>query len=215
MLQLLPHVDATQLEQATALLSHPETVEDGASPDHLISPPLLNKKTGIDYWDNFPLTNVADIRRWQQDCQASHENDSPGARSDSQPKLSKLEDDKQLKHSKPLSSTHKRTRSSKPSPLQYSRESFEQAAEALQGHEDELSMDIDPPQQNLSWNSQIAGSSMTDTDMAAIPQLAQQQLFTPASFPGRWINPQTIPVEHVEAERHIETNTQAQSHLFW
>lgn len=32
------------------------------------SPPVLNKKTGIEYWENFPLDTVDNIRRWQQDC---------------------------------------------------------------------------------------------------------------------------------------------------
>ncbi|ETN44724.1 uncharacterized protein HMPREF1541_10394 [Cyphellophora europaea CBS 101466] len=32
------------------------------------SPPVLNKKTGIEYWENFPLDSVDNIRRWQQDC---------------------------------------------------------------------------------------------------------------------------------------------------
>jgi hypothetical protein len=35
------------------------------------SPPVLNKKTGIDYWESFPIDSVENIRRWQEDC-ASH-----------------------------------------------------------------------------------------------------------------------------------------------
>ena len=41
------------------------------SPEHVSgrsSPPVLNKKTGIDYWENFPLDSVENIRRWQADC---------------------------------------------------------------------------------------------------------------------------------------------------
>ncbi|KAJ4508273.1 hypothetical protein HRR88_008282 [Exophiala dermatitidis] len=30
--------------------------------------PVLNKKTGIEYWESFPLDTVNNIRRWQQDC---------------------------------------------------------------------------------------------------------------------------------------------------
>lgn len=35
------------------------------------SPPVLNKKTGIEYWESFPLDSVENIRRWQEDC-ATH-----------------------------------------------------------------------------------------------------------------------------------------------
>ena len=45
--------------------------DGGDSPDHIgarSSPPVLNKKTGIEYWESFPLDSVENIRRWQQDC---------------------------------------------------------------------------------------------------------------------------------------------------
>lgn len=32
------------------------------------SPPVLNKKTGIEYWESFPLDTVENIRKWQDDC---------------------------------------------------------------------------------------------------------------------------------------------------
>jgi hypothetical protein len=41
------------------------------SPEHHTgrsSPPILNKKTGIEYWENFPLDTPENIRRWQGDC---------------------------------------------------------------------------------------------------------------------------------------------------
>ncbi|KAJ9661002.1 hypothetical protein H2198_002161 [Neophaeococcomyces mojaviensis] len=73
LLQLLPLVSTEQLQAATTSLSDHDYDESGrASPDRRGSPPVLNKKTGIDYWDNFPLTSVAGIRRWQQDCEANH-----------------------------------------------------------------------------------------------------------------------------------------------
>lgn len=46
------------------------------SPDRRGSPPVLNKKTGIEYWENFPLTSVTGIRRWQKDCEAHHSSSS-------------------------------------------------------------------------------------------------------------------------------------------
>jgi hypothetical protein len=41
---------------------------DSPDPNNRSSPPVLNKKTGIDYWERFPLDSVDNIRRWQQDC---------------------------------------------------------------------------------------------------------------------------------------------------
>ena len=32
------------------------------------TPPLLNKKTGVEYWAAFPLDSVENIHRWQRDC---------------------------------------------------------------------------------------------------------------------------------------------------
>ena len=30
--------------------------------------PMLNNKTGVEYWEQFPLDSLDNIRRWQQDC---------------------------------------------------------------------------------------------------------------------------------------------------
>lgn len=68
LLQLLPVVSLDQLNTATSnLLAEPGNRD---SPDRLnrSSPPVLNKKTGIEYWETFPLDTVENIRRWQQDC---------------------------------------------------------------------------------------------------------------------------------------------------
>ena len=70
LLHLLPYISAEQLHAATSALNSTE-VEDSrsGSPDRRSSPPVLNKKTGIDYWESFPLTSMQDVRRWQQDCE--------------------------------------------------------------------------------------------------------------------------------------------------
>lgn len=36
------------------------------------SPPSLNKKTGLDYWDQFPIDTRKNIRKWQYDCEAQN-----------------------------------------------------------------------------------------------------------------------------------------------
>ncbi|KAK5095292.1 hypothetical protein LTS08_008191 [Lithohypha guttulata] len=72
LLQILPHVTTEQLRAATTRLAHDDPDEniDGSS-ERKSSPPMLNKKTGVDYWETFPLTSVSDILRWQQDCAAN------------------------------------------------------------------------------------------------------------------------------------------------
>lgn len=68
LLQLLPLVNSDQLTSAAANATATQTRD---SPDHTnarSSPPILNKKTGIDYWESFPLDTVSNIRRWQADC---------------------------------------------------------------------------------------------------------------------------------------------------
>ena len=54
------------------------------SPEHMsgrASPPALNKKTGIEYWETFPLDTVENIRRWQGDCamHSQFRDDAPGS----------------------------------------------------------------------------------------------------------------------------------------
>lgn len=48
-----------------------QTSRDSASPSPRnvrSSPPVLNKKTGIEYWESFPLDTADNIRKWHQDC---------------------------------------------------------------------------------------------------------------------------------------------------
>lgn len=82
LLALLPVVTSSQLACAADTLnsSSPLTnvgalkTRDSQSPgprNVRSSPPVLNKKTGIDYWESFPLDSAENIRRWQEDC-ATH-----------------------------------------------------------------------------------------------------------------------------------------------
>ncbi|ETI24211.1 hypothetical protein G647_03580 [Cladophialophora carrionii CBS 160.54] len=81
LLALLPIISIEQLKCATdSLADGPSTINipglktrDSQSPGpHALrtSPPVLNKKTGIDYWESFPLDTVENIRKWQNDCAA-------------------------------------------------------------------------------------------------------------------------------------------------
>ncbi|KAJ9612662.1 hypothetical protein H2204_015036 [Knufia peltigerae] len=79
LLSLLPLVTTEQLNcatdslNATSSATHILNVQtrDSQSPgprNVRSSPPVLNKKTGIEYWDSFPLDTVDNIRKWQDDC---------------------------------------------------------------------------------------------------------------------------------------------------
>ena len=72
LLHLLPTVTPVQLDAATANLHHSYPNSNHDSPSDGISgsysPPVLNKKTGVEYWESFPLDSVDNIRRWQHDC---------------------------------------------------------------------------------------------------------------------------------------------------
>jgi len=79
LLALLPIVSTEQLKFATDILTDgPSSMNipglktrDSQSPGpHAMrsSPPVLNKKTGIEYWESFPLDSVENIRKWQDDC---------------------------------------------------------------------------------------------------------------------------------------------------
>jgi hypothetical protein len=64
-------VSSDQLSSAAVAASTSQNGSARDSPDRAgtrSSPPVLNKKTGIEYWENFPLDTVDNIRRWQQDC---------------------------------------------------------------------------------------------------------------------------------------------------
>src|ERR1700761_2389244 len=80
LLALLPVISTEQLKCATECLTDAASTNinitgvksrDSQSPGpHPLrtSPPVLNKKTGIDYWESFPLDSVENIRKWQDDC---------------------------------------------------------------------------------------------------------------------------------------------------
>ena len=63
LLQLLPAVTEDYLEAVT-------TDHEGSPPRSITTPrrPILNNKTGVEYWEQYPLDSPENIRRWQQDC---------------------------------------------------------------------------------------------------------------------------------------------------
>jgi hypothetical protein len=63
LLQILPVVPEDYLEAVT-------TDRKGSPARNATSlrRPILNNKTNVEYWEQFPLDSFENIRRWQQDC---------------------------------------------------------------------------------------------------------------------------------------------------
>jgi hypothetical protein len=63
LLQILPFVPEDYLEVVT-------TEYKGSPGRSTTTPrrPMLNNKTNVEYWEQFPLDSIENIRRWQQDC---------------------------------------------------------------------------------------------------------------------------------------------------
>src|SRR5271155_3556097 len=80
LLQLLPAISHEQLSAATAGTRPSHEDHSRGSPNHAgpsVTPPILNKKIGIEYWEQFPLNSPENIRRWQQDCAEGHGRPNP------------------------------------------------------------------------------------------------------------------------------------------
>lgn len=63
LLQMLPVVPENYLEAVTTDLK-------GSPARNTTTPrrPILNNKTNVEHWKQFPLDSIENIRRWQQDC---------------------------------------------------------------------------------------------------------------------------------------------------
>jgi hypothetical protein len=63
LLQVLPVVPEDYLEAITT--DHQGSPARSAT---ALRRPVLNNKTNVEYWEQFPLDSIENIRRWQQDC---------------------------------------------------------------------------------------------------------------------------------------------------
>lgn len=70
LLAVLPLVNDNTLERASQALQQDLDDDGDGIRGKRSSPPTLNKKTGLDYWDQFPIDNRWNIRKWQNDCEA-------------------------------------------------------------------------------------------------------------------------------------------------
>lgn len=234
LLQVLPHVSTEQLQAATSSLANQDTHESGRdSPDRRSSPPVLNKKTGIEYWENFPLTSVAGIRRWQQDCEmhgASHTSNN----SSSAAKADKLEPRDSSPASRALSGEAMRQKRSS-LPGHSSAATFDGTGTAnrlddLFGMHDDrrpsphamsqrTPMQMAMNQQRNPWqNSMMHMATTTEND------LPQQQMFTHVGYlntSGTWSQHSNMDIDlshHHDAPSHDSScavSSQTHSHLFW
>lgn len=127
------------------------------------SPPVLNKKTGIDYWESFPLDTVENIRKWQEDC-ALHSSAQP--QRDSQGSFRNSIDDIRP-------NVHYTHRSSRPGSVDLKRESTSSFASRPSQHQSSAF-------QSMSTDPYRSGTS-TPVHMSSGPQQSQSHAHHQAS----------------------------------
>ncbi|KAK5941122.1 hypothetical protein PMZ80_006399 [Knufia obscura] len=235
LLQLLPHVPTEQLHAATSALANNEIEDAGrASPDHRSSPPILNKKTGIDYWEIFPLTSVDSIRRWQQDCEAQsttnnttqikteHRRSSPGTRM--------LSEDASASRKKRQSINEHKTSVSHTGDLSTLNDLFtmqngqSSSVQVIQAQNEHIRVALDQQRRQNSWQAQMMQSTTNHAGQNS--GLRQQQIFGQSEYfgnsnPNTWHTQQTdmnmdiLGQESAQQDAIPAVTTQTHSHLFW
>jgi len=237
LLQVLPHVSTEQLHAATSILANNESEEaERASADRRSSPPILNKKTGIDYWDNFPLTSVDSIRSWQQDCEANSTSDNTQSLKTeyrkSSPGTRVLPEDAPTSRKKRQSMAEHRPSSSyggdasKLNGLLDLQNHQAASAHAIQAQNEQLRVALDQQRQQNSWQAQMMQSTTNHTGQT--PSLQQQHLFGQSEYFGdsnsnssSWQSQQTamnmdiLDQESNQQDAIPAVTTQTHSHLFW
>jgi len=224
-----------QLVAATTHLANTEHEDLArASPDRRSSPPILNKKTGIDYWENFPLTSVDGIRRWQQDCEvhtssdnsrpvkSEHRNSSTGTRV--------LSEDASLARKKRQSIPEHNHLSSYSGDVGALNDLFGMqsnhapASQTLQTQNEQIRVALDQQRRQNSWQAQIMNSSTNQAGQDG--RVPQQQLFTQVGYFGAsnsnsWQSQQanmdmdTMNQQAAQQDAIPAVSNQTHSHLFW
>jgi len=235
LLQLLPHVSTEQLHTATTVLANDEEEEsERASADRRSSPPILNKKTGIDYWDTFPLTSASSIRRWQQDCQASSANDNNQAvkteQRNSSPGTRVLAEDVSGSRKKRQSIAEHKSSSSysshltKLNAITSLHNNQQSSTQAIHAQNEQLRVALAQQRRQNSWQAQMLQSTSTHTGQT--PGLQQQHLFGQNEYfgntnPASWQQQQpnmNMDISNQEPDQQDAipaVTTQTHSHLFW
>lgn len=226
LLQVLPYVSTDQLQTATTRLIYDEMEEEvRGSPGRRGSPPLLNKKTGIDYWEAFPLKSASDIRRWQSDCEMHHSSSENGGKAKPE-----------SRHTSPHLPDKKSKRSSMPDPQPFSTSAPvalddpytiqpRQPMRGIQPQTSQMRMSLDQSQQG-SW--QYPGSMMSVNGSvqqrhSSVPQnnSFQQAQFTNNQFDTTsWQTQQNMQMTMSVPDQNQQgivpgVNSQTHSHLFW
>lgn len=237
MLHTLPYVSAQQLEHATSLLGSDDVSDSGRnSPGRRSSPPVLNKKRGIEYWENFPLTNVADIRRWQQDCQAHsvgqslkpespHRSPSvhaPSANDTRKERQSVAEPVR--KHSKATYASLTPTLNQDVFGIQDNQAA---SAQVLKTQNNEMRTGTDQQRRHGGWQAQRMDQEVIPNNMGSNPNIPQQQLFGQIenmknSNVNTWAPPlqanmgtEMSDSQNRDQNQRPGVDSQTESHLFW
>jgi hypothetical protein len=195
---------------------------------------MPNKKTGIDYWESFPLTSADGIQRWQQDCEVhssadnnrpvktEHRNSSPGTRMLSEDAFLARKKRQSIAEHKP--STSYGDDVSALNDLFGMGNNHSPSAQVIQAPNEQIRVAFDQQRRQNSWQAQIMNSSTNQAGQD--PGVPQQHLFAHVGYFGasksnQWqslqanmdiylINQQSYQQDAIPA-----VSTQTHSHLFW
>lgn len=222
-----------QLQIASSVLANQDANDSGRdSPDRRSSPPVLNKKTGIEYWENFPLTSAAAIRRWQQDCEmhssslASSSSARPEVRGSSPASHLLPSDNARSKRRSlpgPPTSTSYPGSEASLDELFHMQNNRRTSSQVTLQRQDHMHMGIN---QQRPWQTQMMSMDPSHND------ITQQQMFTNVGYlnaSGAWTqqhqqqqqNPQhsmAMDIDHRHPTSHEAVpviTSQTHSHLFW
>ncbi len=234
LLQLLPHISTEQLHAATSFLASNEIEDTGrTSPDRRGSPPILNKKTGIEYWENFPLTSVDGVQRWQRDCEVhstnennhhvkpEHRNSSPGSRMVSDDSnTSKKKRQSMAEHKQPSSYIGDVNTLNDLLGLQNNQSA---SAQAIQAQNEQIRLALDQQRRQNSWQDQISQST---SQAGRDSRLHQRQIFGQNEYfdnsnLNSWqpqqgnMNMDVLNRDSDQPNAIPAVTTQTHSHLFW
>ncbi|EXJ91586.1 hypothetical protein A1O3_00134 [Capronia epimyces CBS 606.96] len=165
------------------------------------SPPVLNKKTGIEYWESFPLDTVENIRKWQQDC-AMHSSQLPPL--SNQSLLDNSSDDLQ---------SHPRSHSHHSSTAQHaqgnapgSRSRPRSVDISLQNHPASTSASTAAPFRSVSSESSYRSETGTPVNVS------QQHPHSHSSIPATIANPSSSSSRR---QNQIQSQSQSQPRPHW
>ncbi|KAI1615858.1 hypothetical protein EDD36DRAFT_198643 [Exophiala viscosa] len=210
-LALLPLVNTEQLNSAADTLKSTSPSaniaglksRDSQSPgprNVRSSPPTLNKKTGIEYWEAFPLDTAENIRKWQQDCTTHSAGQNPPSSRNSLTAEDSFSQSILHQNFMPDSKSHSRAGSVEFSSHNHARSSSAAfRSVSNESYRSETSTPVNVPQQSHSQPTVPTTSNFQQPPISQ-PQSSQQNWQSMSLFSGTGSNTSTSQGVGIGAE---------------